>query len=164
MTERSTPYDAVVAVAEPRRLLKSEVLAVCRRLEGEALGDPPAQVVATIQDVRFASANARDIWTRLAAAGTAVTVYGRDLPAYVAPGVPGVALDDDDPLVDLWCLLVRWPDGRAAAMTASDVAGIAGIDGEAAVADERRDFDLVATEDPTVVGRCFDALRVPAGS
>jgi hypothetical protein len=138
-----------------RRLAKAEMFQVTIRLEARAQADPPAQAVALVQDMRFASPRAREIWRSLAAAGTAVTVFGRDLPAYVTEGVPGVSLDDDDPLVDIWGFLVSWPDGRAAGFAGYDVGRGPDLH---QVADLERDFDLAETEDPALVRGCLREL------
>jgi hypothetical protein len=133
--------------------------AVTIRLEARALAEPPACAVAFVQDVRFASPRVREVWRALAAAGTDVTVYGRDLPAYVVEGVPGIGLDDDDPLVDIWSLLVVWTDGRAAGFAGNDIdhGGLS-----AAPTDLDRDFDVAETEDAEIVGQCLSELRRPA--
>jgi hypothetical protein len=105
--------------------------------------------------MRFASPRARAIWRSLAAAGTEVTVFGRDLPAYVVEGVAGISLDEDDPLVDIWAFLVVWADGRAAGFAGSDIGR--GVQ-SALSTDLDRDFDLAETEDPAIVGRCLAEL------
>lgn len=125
------------------------------KLEARALAEPPRRAVAFVQDMRFASPRAREVWRELAAAGTAVTVYGRDLPAYVADGVPGVSLDEDDPLVDIWAFLVVWPDGRSAGFAGNDVGRGHGVE---AVSDRDRDFDLAETEEPGPIRTCLSEL------
>jgi hypothetical protein len=144
----------IAAMAAPRRLSRSEVLTVCRDLERRACADPPRRAVAIVQDMRFASPRARDTWRRLAAAGVAVRVYGRDLPAVVTDGVPGRTLDDDDPAVDVWAFCVEWPDGRCDAMAAVDIAPETSRDDPATT----RDFWLVESREPATVRRAFDSL------
>jgi hypothetical protein len=142
-----------------RRVVKADVFDVTIRLEARAMAEPPQRAVAFVQDMRFASPRAREIWRALAAAGTEVTVYGRDLPAYVIEGVPGISLDEDDPLVDIWAFLVVWADGRAAAFAGNDVGH--GPDRHG-VADLERDFDLAETEDPDAVRQCLAELGLAA--
>lgn len=131
-----TPFDVLSDSTSVRRASRGEMLSVTKALEGRAVADPPRLAVVCIQDVRFASRRARQVWRTLAAAGTDVTVHGREVPAYLGDGVAGVAIVDSGPLADIWSLLLVWPDGRAA--------GFAGTDRGA-------DFDLVETEDPDVV-------------
>lgn len=100
-----TPYDLVVQGERPCPASKDEVLRLTRALEREALA-VPGPTGASLQDVRYVTERTRAAYARLAEAGAAPVLYARDLPAYVAPGVSGVALDDDDPLVDVWSLVV----------------------------------------------------------
>jgi hypothetical protein len=158
MTARRTPYDVICGAAAARRVAKPDLVDITRVLEARALADPPVRVLAFVQDVRFALPRVREVWRRLAAAGTDVTAYGRDLPAYVAAGVAGVCLDDADRLVDVWALLVLWADGRAAGFAADDV----GRDLDGPVPDDQRDFDLAETEDPAVVRECLAELGLTA--
>jgi hypothetical protein len=162
MTEagtRRTPYEVLRDATSSRRVIKSDVFGVTIRLEDRALADPPLRAVALVQDMRFASQRAREVWRALAAAGTEVTVFGRDLPAYVTDGVPGVSLEEDDPLVDIWAFLVVWSDGRAAGFAGNDVGH--GHDNHG-IADRERDFDLAESEDPEIVRRALNELGCAA--
>lgn len=40
-----------------------------------------------------------------------VAVFGEGMAAVPHPGVRGVVLDEHDPLLDEWCVLVSGPDG-----------------------------------------------------
>jgi hypothetical protein len=142
-----------------RRVAKPQVFGVTIRLEARALAEPPARAVAFVQDMRFASPRAREVWAALAAAGTEVTVYGRDLPSYVVEGVPGISLDEDDPLVDIWAFLVVWADGRAAGFAGNDLGHGAQ---SARSTDLDRDFELAETEEPRIVGQCLSELGLTA--
>ena len=86
----ATPYGLVAAAERVRPARKAELLALTRTLEERALADPPLQVAATLQDCRFLSERTRDVYARLAAAGTRATLLARGLTAWVAPGVAGV--------------------------------------------------------------------------
>ena len=138
-----TPYDVLRDAASVRRVTRAEMLAVTKALEARAIADPPRLAVVFIQDVRCASPRARQVWRTIAAAGTAVTVHGRDVPAYVADGVAGAAIDGSGPLADLWSLLVEWPDGSAAGFAGTDLGA---------------DFDLAETEDADLVRECVRGL------
>lgn len=113
----------LATTAGTRRAAKSEVLRQCRDFEARLLADPPTRLVTMLQDVRFAAREARRVWAELARAGTSVTVFGRDVPAYVDRDVTGRRLADGDPLADVWALLATWPGGRAEAFLALDLDG-----------------------------------------
>jgi hypothetical protein len=102
----ATPFDVVRQVEQPRAVRKRDVLRVARSLERDALGAPPEAVMACLQDVRYLTARTRGVYAEIAATGPRPVLFGRDLPAYIAPGVAGVGLDDTDPLVDVWCVLL----------------------------------------------------------
>ena len=155
MSDSRTPFDVIADASKPRDVLKVDVLAICAHLEDESLADPPRIAVATVQDGRYAGTRARSIWRDLAAAGTEVRVYGRDLPAYVTDGVPGIAIDDDNPLVDIWAFGCEWPYGRGKAMAGADIGPTVGEPGSD---DLRRGFRVVETDDPAVVRRCIECL------
>jgi hypothetical protein len=148
----------LAAAGASQRVRKADVFGVTLKLEGRALAEPPRRAVAFVQDMRFASPRARAVWRDLAAGGTEITVYGRDLPAYVADGVPGVSLKEDDPLVDIWAFLVVWADGRAAGFAGNDVGRGQGTD---EMADRERDFDLAQTEEPGPILACLSELGLP---
>jgi hypothetical protein len=153
-----TPYQVLAAAGPSRRVRKADVFGATIKLEARALAEPPRRAVALVQDMRFASPRARDVWRELATAGTEVSVFGRDLPAYVTDGVPGVNLDEDNPLVDIWAFLVVWADGRAAGFAGNDVGRGKGAD---AVADRERDFDLAETEETGPILTCLSELGLP---
>lgn len=143
MTSRRTPFDVLREAGAVRRVTRSQLLELTIRLEDRALADPPQVSAICIQDMRFASPRALRVWSSLAAAGTDVTVYGRDVTAYLGAGVAGVAIDDADPLVDVWSFLVVWPDGRAAGFAGTDLGD---------------DFDVAESEQPGLVLRCLGEL------
>lgn len=174
-----TPYDVVVQAERPRRSDKNAVLRLSRALEREALATP-GPTGASLQDVRYLTERTRTMYARLAAAGSAPVLYARDLPAYVAPGVTGVALDDDDPLVDVWSVVVL--SERPVVMAAVDLhvggsgtgrpgPGLPSVDllgldpgrPPARVGTER-DFLVAVSRDPDVAAACLaalDARRAP---
>jgi len=150
--ERRTPFDIVRAVEQPRPVTKRELIAVSRSLEGLALDDRPDAVAATLQDSRFLTARTREVYTRLAAGGTAVTLLARGLHGWLAPGVRGVDLDEDDPLVDQWVLVVGSPR-QPTVMAATDLKHPSATDAE-------RSFEYAVSRDAAVVTACL-ALLAP---
>jgi len=105
-----TPCQLVHAVERPVEATKRELIAVSRRLERAALTDPPRAVAATLQDARYLTDRTRDVYAALARAGAEARLFARDLQTWLAPGVTGVALDDDDPLADEWVVVLPGPD------------------------------------------------------
>jgi len=149
-----TPFELVSAVECARPAKKVELLSLTRALERQALASPPPLVAATLQDCRFLTARTRDVYARLAAAGARTTLLGRGLTSWVAPGVAGVALDDDDPLVDEW-VIVTPVAGAPTVFAATDL-------DEPCDADLERSFRYAVSHDPEVVDACT-RLLVGAG-
>lgn len=148
----STPY-TVVAGAEPTvEAPKRELLRVTRRLEAELRAHPPAAVGATLQDARYLTDTTRAVYVGLAAQGARVRLFARSLHAWLGPGVEGVCLDDGDPLVDEWCIVV--PGDRPVAFAGTDLRY-----DDAADAD--RGFRYAVSRDPEVVRACASALGLP---
>jgi DICT domain-containing protein len=146
----STPYTLVTRIEPPVRANKSELLALSRRLERAALHDPPPVVAATLQDVRFLTRATRDVYAELAAAGASATLHARGLQSWLAPGVVGVALDDDDPLVDEWSMVLPSPSSPVV-FAATDLA-------EPFDHDLERCFLYAVSHDPDVVQACLRLL------
>lgn len=144
-----TPYEIVTAVETVRTADKRSLIAVTRGLEHEALLDPPPVLAATFQDARFVTPQTREVYARLARQGTAVRLYARALQAWLAPGVHGVALDDDDPVVDQWSLVLPC-EGHPAVFVATD--GVPG-GGDGALS-----YTWALSRDPELVHLCARAL------
>lgn len=145
-----TPYDIVATTAEPAPATKGQLLTEVRRLERAALSRRPARIVATLQDQRFVTERTCAIYADLAANGADVVLFARDLPAYVCEGVRGVALDDDDPLVDVWSVVAV---GAEFGMTFAAVDRYEPCDH-----DLDRPFEAARSLDPEVAQRCLDVL------
>ena len=138
-----TPYDVVTRHEPARPTAKSLLLALCRGLEREALSSPPQAALVTLQDARHLTRATLDVYAGLARAGTRVTMFGRGLRAWLAPGVSGVALDDDEPLGDVWSL-VFLGERRPVAL--------AGLDRfSQGVVESDRAFEVAISRDPSVV-------------
>lgn len=146
---QSTPYSLVAGVERTVVANKRELVLVSRGLERAALASPPAAVAATLQDARHLTARTRAIYATLAEHGTAARLFGRDMQAWLAPGVVGVALDDDDPLVDEWSIVVPGSDPVAFAGTDLHNAGCS---------DSDRCFLYAVSRDPEVVAACARSL------
>ena len=99
--EPRTPYAVVSAVERTRAVSKRELVRLSRQLELAALSSPPQVVAAALQDSRFLTDRTRSAYERIASAGTTVTLLARGLQGWLAPGVRGVDLAEDDPLVDV---------------------------------------------------------------
>jgi len=105
-----TPYELVRRAEPVQDARKLELVRLTRRLERAALLAPPPAVAATLQDERYLTDRTRGVYAALAAAGAPARLYARGLQAWLAPGVTGVALDDDDPLVDEWVVVLPGRD------------------------------------------------------
>lgn len=135
-----TPFELVAAAAPTRPVTKRELVAVSRTIEREALADPPPAIAACLQDVRFLTERTRAVYARLAEVGCPGRLHGRGLQSWLSPGVTGVPLDDDDPLVDEWVLVV--PD--RVLLAAADLH-------EADADDDARSFRYAVVREPDAV-------------
>jgi hypothetical protein len=151
VTGRLTPYDVVTRHEPARPTAKSLLLALCRGLEREALASPPRAALVTLQDARHLTRSTLEVYAGLARAGTRVTMVGRGLRAWLAPGVRGVTLDDDDPIGDVWSLAFLGGE-RPVALAALDLFS-------EGVVETDRAFEVAMSRDPSVV---LDAARTLA--
>ena len=150
MTQR-TPYSVVSAAVTCTPIGKEGLVAISRELELQALAAPPPAMASALQDGRFVSERTREVYAELAAAGTRVRLYARGLQTWLAPGVTGISLDDDDPLVDEWAVVLPSADDPVV-LAATDLgAGGDGID---------RQFLHGVSRDPEVVAECARLLGV----
>ncbi len=147
MTAR-TPYSVVSSAQTPSPIDKRGLVGVSRRIEQEALATPPEHLAASLQDGRFLTERTRETYAGLASRGCRVTLYARGLHTWLAPGVTGVSLDDDDPLLDEWAIVV--PSAEPVVMAAVDLRS----DGE----DLERRFLYAVSRDPDVVHECARLL------
>lgn len=147
-----TPYEVVTRTEVARPTAKSLLLALCRGLEREALGDPPPAAVVSLQDARHLTPATLGTYAALARAGTEVTMLGRGLRSWLAPGVRGVSLDDDDPLGDVWSLVLVHPR-RPVALAALDLFA-------EGVTESARPFLVALTRDAATVEECARLLGV----
>ncbi|MCW2778995.1 MAG: Phytochrome-like protein cph2 [Frankiales bacterium] len=145
----ATPYAVVAAAERVDRGDKTALVALSRSLERQALVAPPTVVAAALQDARFLTPATLGVYTRLADAGVRTRLFARGLTSYVAPGVDGVALDDDDPLVDEWVIVL--PGERPAVFAATDLR-------EPCDSDLERCFLYAVSHDPEVVQECLRLL------
>ena len=143
--EAATPFTLLASVERLEQAEKSFLIEVTRGLERGALADPPYAVAACFQDARFVTPRTRASYAALAAAGAPCRLHARGLQAWLAPGVTGVSLSDDDPLVDEWVLVV--PGRRPSVFAATDY-------GPTDVEDLRRGFRFAVSRDPEIVARC----------
>ncbi len=150
-----TPFAIVSAVQPVQQAEKGALVAVTRGLEREALTDPPRAVAATLQDVRYLTDATRAVYAQLAARGAPARLYARSLQAWLAPGVTGVAIDDDDPLVDEWTVVL--PCAQHPVVFAATDCGLTGIP------DTQRAFCWAVSRDREVVAAVAEVLGIPTG-
>lgn len=147
----TTPYALVTAREQPRSTTKGDLIALSRRLERAALTSAPPAVAASLQDARFLTDRTRRVYAELAAAGAPARLHARGLQSWVAPGVTGVELDDDDPLVDEWVVVL--PGREPVVLAATDL-------GDPEAADAARSFRYALSHDPHVVAGCGRLLGI----
>ena len=145
-----TPYAVVTSVEAPRPVSKRELVRISRRMEASAMAQPPQAMAAALQDQRFLTAQTRAVYRGLAAAGAAVTLLARGLHGWLDPGVRGVDLDEDDPLVDEWVIVLPSP-AHPYVLAATDLR-VPRAD------DLDRDFLFALSSDPEVVAACAGLL------
>ena len=146
-----TPYELVRQAVPVQDATKAELLRMTRRLERSALQSPPPAVAATLQDQRYLTDRTRSVYASLAAAGAPARLHARGLQAWLAPGVEGVALDDDDPLVDEWVVVLPGRDPVVFAATDLHLPGCEDAD---------RSFSYGVSHDPHLVAACGRLLGV----
>lgn len=146
-----TPYAMVSAATQVQEVTKRDLLALTRRLERTALQRRPPAVAAALQDARFLTDRTREVYAELAADGSSARLHARGLQAWLAPGVAGVALDDDDPLVDEWVVVL--PGTEPVVLAATDLGHTGG-------ADDDRTFTYALSHDPHVVAGCGRLLGI----
>jgi DICT domain-containing protein len=145
-----TPYAVVTSVERPKDVTKRELVRLSRQLELAAVARPPQTIAATLQDSRFLTPRTRDVYRRLASTGASVTLLARGLQGWLAPGVRGVDLDEDDPLVDEWVVVLHSLH-LPAVLAATDLH-------RPSEDDLGRDFAYATSSDPEVVAACADLL------
>lgn len=148
-----TPYEIVASVETVRSADERSLIAVTRGLEREASLDPPPLLLAMFQDARFLTPETRAVYAQLASTGTEVRSYARSLHAWLAPGVRGFSLDDDEPVVDEWSLVMPCEQHPAVFVASDGVPG--GGDGA-------RPYEWAVSRDPDVVDACVRALGAHA--
>ena len=148
---QDTPYGLVSAAVEVQEDSKRELVLVTRRLERAAVAHRPPAVAATLQDVRYLTERTRAVYAALAEVGAPARLYARGLQTWLAPGVTGVSLDEDDPLVDEWTVVL--PGDRPVVFAATDL-GTTDCD------DDERCFRYGISEDPELVARCGRLLGI----
>lgn len=147
----TTPYGLVRAAGPVHRATKRELVQLSRELERAALDGSPPAVAAALQDARFLTDRTRGVYASLAAAGADARLHARGLQSWLAPGVTGVGLDDDDPLVDQWVVVVPGPD--PVVLAATDLHEDEGADAD-------RAFTVGVSRDPLVVASCGRLLGI----
>jgi len=144
-----TPYELVRSTTPVQDATKRELLVMTRALERQALLAPPPAVAATLQDARYLTDRTRAVYAALAAAGAPGRLHARGLQAWLAPGVAGISLDEDDPLVDEWVVVL--PGRDPVVFAATDLR-------RPDCSDEDRCFSYGLSRDPEVVAECGQAL------
>jgi EAL domain-containing protein (putative c-di-GMP-specific phosphodiesterase class I) len=145
-----TPFGLVGRHLRTRVARKSQLMAMSRHLEGQAVEQPiPPLLFAAFEDVAFFTADTERRYARYARTCPLVAAFGVGLPEEAAPGVRGADLDPSDPLTDEWTVIVLSPH-FAGALIARDL-------GDPRGAEDRR-FEFAVTHDRqrvTTAARCL---------
>ena len=147
-----TPFEVVARDAAVRRAPKREVVLRVRELEQLVAGGTPSVVAACLQDARVLTPRTLRVYEGFAAQGARVRLLGQGLSAWLAPGVEGVDLDPDDPLVDQWTLVAS--GSRCLCFAARDLLS-------PTPDDAHRDFEWTLTADPRQVSEVLQRLGLP---
>lgn len=146
----SKPFEVVAASTCSTTAAKVDLLRRVRELEQHVLTGPtPRAAAACLQDARYLTSRTRQVYAELAARGAQVHLFARGLQAWVAPGVRGIDLDDDDALVDQWTLVLTGP--QPVCFAAQDL-------NDAGERDDDRAFVWALTCDPAVVEQVASLL------
>jgi hypothetical protein len=151
LVPQDTPYGLVSAAVEVQEASKRELVLVTRRLERAAVARRPPAVAATLQDVRYLTERTRAVYAALAAVGAPARLHARGLQTWLAPGVTGVNLDEDDPLVDEWTVVL--PGDSPVVFAATDL-------GNTDCDDDERCFRYGISEDAELVADCGRLLGI----
>lgn len=135
-----TPFRLTDGERPQRPATKRLLLEISRELERQAelLGDS-AVLISTFQHRRHFTAHQAELYSALSRSLAFVGALGQDMTSAPAPGVRGAHLDEGDPLLDEWDVVVVSPH-FAAAFTARDR-------GDRDVPDMDRTFDFQLTHD-----------------
>lgn len=150
---KTTPYHLVTSVAPVFEASKHALIAVTRGLEREALLDPPPAVGVTFQDVRYLTTETRRAYAAIAAKGVPVKLFGRGMQSWLAPGMQGISLEDDDLLVDEWSVVLPCREHPVVFVATDSVPG--GADGA-------KPFTWSTSRDPDLVRACAELLDIPS--
>lgn len=155
-TERGTAkgslFELVARGMAPRRVSRRELDELSRETERVILADARDGVlVGALQTAAHFTDHTAERWSRFAGGCSVIVAAGRDMPPEPAPGVEGLALAAEDPLVGEWHVAVLSPT-RAAVVSARET----GASGD-------RRFELVYSYDGSVVASvCRGILgRIP---
>ena len=116
-----TPFDLLGNQCPVLASRKPLLIEISKQLEAEAaeIGDT-AVVIAAFQHAEFFTPLTRARYDKLARRTAFVAALGTDLPSEPAPGVTGIPLAADDPIVGEWTIAVVAPH-FAACLSARDL-------------------------------------------
>jgi len=162
-TTLGTPYSVVVASANTantvkgaQRVATKPVLhAISTQLERRALAQGHSVVaLGAFQHARHFTGATAQRYRDLAVHSSYVAAFATDLPPDPMPGVHGMTLPEDDPLVGQWCVIVVAPLFTGA-LIASDL-------GDTSPDPQRRFHLHVVYDRPTVIAAANTLLhRIP---
>lgn len=145
-----TPFEVVSAVRRVRSGNQDLVQSLARLVESQAISLVGGGIVlGSFPRPDLFTSEAQRRWAHLAEDTLVVGVFAPGMRPQPAPGVPGVAIDPEDPLAGEWSVVVIAP-GFAAALVAAEQPGL-GPDG-------RPRFDVALTHDRELVAAAGASL------
>ena len=144
-----TPFEMLGADVTLTRGTHADIERISADLKLQAceLRDPPPVVLGSIHSAAHFTGGLAERYAAVAANAAFVGVAGADMPSTPAPGIRGVSLRANDPLVEQWVLVVISPEFHAAL-----VARGSGAKGDVDA------FDYVLTRDRELVVAVADTL------
>jgi EAL domain-containing protein (putative c-di-GMP-specific phosphodiesterase class I) len=116
-----TPYEVIAAERPPANATKSLLLPMSHHMENRALRiGEGAVVLSAFQDAKHFTPHTVRRYEMLARGASLVAALGVGLGEEPVPGVRGANIDDDDPLVGEWSVIVIGPH-FAGALVAQDL-------------------------------------------
>ncbi|GHJ43070.1 hypothetical protein Cs7R123_04120 [Catellatospora sp. TT07R-123] len=146
----STPFQIARRYRDPALTTRRALIRVSARLEAMASRAPEAMVLlATFQHRVHFTATVRTRYAAWAAGGAFIAVFAGGMPARPAPGLRGVTLRADDPLVGEWTVIVV-NSYFAGGLFAEEVRSTGG--------DGQREFDAIVSYDRALLTEAAHSL------
>jgi EAL domain-containing protein (putative c-di-GMP-specific phosphodiesterase class I) len=103
----ATPFEVATRHLSPSRMTKHTLMPLSMNMEAMASHAPESMVLlATFQLYKYFSPAVRARYAARAADGAFTAAFAQGMPTHPATGVRGVPLDDDDPMLKEWNVII----------------------------------------------------------